>query len=810
MENKNRNVEILAPAGSYESLKVAVNAGCDAVYIGGSRFGARAFANNLDEETMIEAINYVHLHNKKIYMTVNTLLKERELEEELYQYILPFYKAGLDAVIVQDMGVLHFIHRNFPKLPIHASTQMTLTGSYGINLLDGMGVTRLVPARELSLEEIKDLRKHTNMEIETFVHGALCYCYSGQCLLSSMIGGRSGNRGRCAQPCRMIYGLDGERKKNPYKLSPKDICTLDLIPQLVEAGIDSFKIEGRMKRPEYTAYTTYLYRKYTDLYLQLGSFEYEEYQRKHKKEWEIERRNLMDLYNRGSFTEGYYTKYHGADMMSMNRPNHNGVLVGTVKEVKGTKAKFVLKEDIYGQDILEFRNKDGESLYDYTVKNDMSSGSIVTAPFKAGSKIEKGNFVYRTKNQNLLCFIKENWIETEKKIPITGTVIARASQPFQMILSYQQGEDKISVDVKGDVVDTAVRQPVTKEKLAALINKISDTNYEFIRLEVKMEEDIFIPVGKVKMLRRKALEQLEEKILEQYKRENPDLIGEENQLYREETEKRNTKEAVNQFFVVISKKEQLEPVLKQTEIDRIALETDTFSQTEIEELGSIIKEAGKECFLALPRVYRKGKSDDFLSYDNANIDGYLVRSMEQIGLLKKRNKKLIMLDFNLYTMNREAKQFYHELGIHEYSASLELNYKELADTGLEDSAILIYGHIPLMVTAQCLLKNQGACEKNRKKKSPHILTDRVGKKYFVLNHCKHCYNIIYDGTPLSLLEESEIIKKWNPSFLRLDFTIEEKEEVTAVLKYFIDTFRYNKKTDKLEGTTKGHFYRGIE
>lgn len=810
MENKNQNVEILAPAGSYESLKAAVNAGCDAVYIGGSRFGARAFANNLDEETMLEAIDYIHVHNKKIYMTVNTLLKEKELEEELYDYLLPFYKAGLDAVIVQDLGVLHFIHEHFPDLPIHASTQMTLTGSYGIRLLEGMGVTRLVPARELSLEEIKDLRANTTMEIETFVHGALCYCYSGQCLLSSMIGGRSGNRGRCAQPCRMVYGLDGEKKKNPYKLSPKDICTLDIIPELIEAGIDSFKIEGRMKRPEYTAYTSYLYRKYTDLYLSLGALGYEEYKKAHKKEQEKERKNLMDLYNRGSFTTGYYTQYHGENMMSMSRPNHNGVLVGTVKNVKGTKATFTLNEDISGQDVLEFRNKDGVSLYDYTVKNDIVSGSVVTAPFKAGCKIEKGNLVYRTKNQKLLHFIEEKWITTDRKVPIRGIVVARVANPFQLILAYGQGENKIVVDLKGDIVDTAVRQPVTKEKLSALVNQISDTKYKFTHLEVEMEEDIFIPVGKVKMLRRQALEQLEQKILEYYRRNEPKARTRDTKVQITDKTKEERKEK-NTFFVVISRKDQLEPVLKQAEIKRVGLEVDLLSQKEAENMAKEIKEAGKECFLALPRIYRKGKSDDFVSYENENTDGYLVRSMEQIGFLKSRKTdKIMMLDFNLYTMNREAKKFYHELEIDEYTTSVELNYKEIKETGTENSAVLVYGHIPLMVTAQCLLKNQGICEKNLKQKAFHTLTDRVGKQYFVSNHCKHCYNVIYDGTPLSLLEESEMIKKWEPSFLRLDFTIEGKEETELILKYFVEAFRYNKKTEKLEKTTKGHFYRGIE
>ena len=238
-------VEILAPAGSYQSLEAAVHAGADAVYIGGTRFGARAFADNLTEEELLSAIDYVHLHGKKIYLTINTLFKEKELQEELYPYLLPYYKQGLDAVIVQDMGVLTFIREQFPDLPVHASTQMTITNVSGARLLEKLGVQRVVTARELSLAEIKEIAEETSLEIESFVHGALCYCYSGQCLYSSLIGGRSGNRGQCAQPCRLPYRTKGQ-KDDAYLLSLKDICTLELIPELVDAGIHSFKIEGRV------------------------------------------------------------------------------------------------------------------------------------------------------------------------------------------------------------------------------------------------------------------------------------------------------------------------------------------------------------------------------------------------------------------------------------------------------------------------------------------------------------------------------------------------------------------------------------
>ena len=264
-------IEILAPAGSIESLRAAVCAGADAVYIGGTRFGARAFAKNPAEDELLEAIDYVHIHGRRIYLTVNTLLKDHEIEG-LYEYLLPYYLRGLDGVIVQDIGVLEYLRRYLPDLPVHASTQMTVTGAEGAAFLKEQGVVRVVPARELSLEEIRRMKERTGMEIECFVHGALCYCYSGQCLLSSMIGGRSGNRGQCAQPCRLPWQAAG--RKPADLMSLKDLCTIDLLPELMEAGIDSFKIEGRMKQPDYVYTVTRIYRKYADLYLEKGPGRY--------------------------------------------------------------------------------------------------------------------------------------------------------------------------------------------------------------------------------------------------------------------------------------------------------------------------------------------------------------------------------------------------------------------------------------------------------------------------------------------------------------------------------------------------------
>lgn len=308
VDKKKIQVEVLAPAGSLDIMKAVVAAGADAIYLGGNMFGARAFANNFNDEELIGAIEYAHLFGRKVYLTVNTLLKSREIENSLIEYLIPFYEAGLDAVIVQDMGVLKLIRKHFPDMDIHASTQMTQTGVYGSRLLKELGASRIVTSREMNLQEIKQLHDELDVEIESFVHGALCYCYSGQCLLSSFNGGRSGNRGRCAQPCRMSYdvydsGAKINDKNNSYALSPKDMCALQILPDVIDSGVYSLKIEGRMKNVTYAAMVTHIYRKYVDMYLEKG-----------RDGFKVDKQDmdaLSDIYNRGAFTTGYYDSIKG-------------------------------------------------------------------------------------------------------------------------------------------------------------------------------------------------------------------------------------------------------------------------------------------------------------------------------------------------------------------------------------------------------------------------------------------------------------------------------------------------------------------
>ncbi len=316
--NRKGFVELLAPAGSYESAKAAVNAGADAIYMGGPLFSARAYAESSKEDMLLQSIEYCHLFGVKVYMTLNTLIKEDEFSE-IYNYIEPYYNAGLDAVIVQDFGVFMEIRKHFPKLPLHISTQMTVTGPYFAKMLKKAGADRIVAARELSLDELYRINKEADIEVEAFIHGALCYCYSGQCLMSSLIGGRSGNRGRCAGTCRLPYDVYEDEKKltknrENYVLSLKDFNTLSSLRDMVDAGISSLKIEGRMKSPVYVAGVVSVYRKYLDIIMSESDDE------KYTIE-EYDQKRLKEIFDRGGSTDGYLKLHNGRDMVALKEKN---------------------------------------------------------------------------------------------------------------------------------------------------------------------------------------------------------------------------------------------------------------------------------------------------------------------------------------------------------------------------------------------------------------------------------------------------------------------------------------------------------
>lgn len=829
MNDVQRKLEILAPAGSTQSLKGAIAAGADAVYIGGSRFGARAYADNPETDELLFAIDYVHSKDRRIYLTVNTLLKEQELTKELGPFLEKYYRAGVDAVIVQDVGVLHFLATHFPDLPVHASTQMTLVSADGAKMLEGYPVTRMVPARELSLAEINSLRANTELELECFVHGALCYCYSGQCLLSSMIGGRSGNRGRCAQPCRMAYEVSEDGKKiteGLYALSPKDLCTLDRIPDLVKAGIDSFKIEGRMKRPEYTAGVTAAYRLMTDLYLEYGEEGFYQYLKKHPMVLEEQMGRVADLYNRGGFTKGYYIQYHGKEMMSMERPNHSGTKVGEVVSGKGIRAKIKLVKQLNPQDVLEIRDASGET-YEFTAGKagiEEKAGWYETN-VKKGFPIVAGQQVYRTKNESLLTELKEHYVEKSVQMPVTAEFTAIPGQAAQLtvkLTAHQRsglvpGADaerirEISVTVTGEEVMVAQNQPVTEEKIRAQLQKTGESEFYFENLTVITEEQTFLPMGKIKELRRSAFEQVKEEILKGYRRELSDAVKNPETEWLENNKETGLLSTESQeIIVLVSSEAQCDVAAKEEQVTTVYVDVPGGLYEKSLELCGKVKQAGKKAFLVMPHIFRQKDKEKYQVLAGRLrpelLNGFLVKSLEELAFLKENGLDIsyeIRLNYNLYAFQQSAKQFFREKGYKRFTVPVELNEEEITQFGVSDCDFIVYGRLPLMVSAQCVRDNVLHCSGGNKTEGI-ILKDRMGAEFPVRQNCDTCYNLIYNSACFSLLG-SGVDRSFSPAGWRLDFTFESPDEMEEIMQAFFAGEQCPGKGP----LTKGHFKRGIE
>ena len=772
-----RQAEILAPAGSWASMKAAVAAGADAVYMGGTRFGARAYADNPDEKGLLEAIDYVHLHGRRLYMTVNTLFKESELKE-LVEYMTPYYEQGLDGVIVQDLGALRIMKENFPGLELHASTQMTITSVYGARMLKDYGCSRVVTSREMSLDEIRRVHQEVDVEIESFVHGALCYCYSGQCLMSSLIGGRSGNRGRCAQPCRLPYrvyeGQAGQgkspainRENEKYVLSLKDLCTLDILPDILEAGVYSLKIEGRMKSPRYTAGVVSIYRKYVDRYLTQG-----------REGWHVEpddRKMLLDLFDRGGFTSGYYEEHNGRDMVALK---------------------------------------------------------------------EKPEF--REGNQKLFDYLDRTYVEAELKEPVRGHVILETGKPSVMTLSCSGAE----VTVKGQAPQAAQKQPMTEEKVLKQLNKTGNTPFIFEDLSAELKGEMFLPVQALNELRRSGLEALESAMLKPYRVGRvledggdmaqpvmPDDMGAIQTAQPSAAAQTAQSSATVQsaqpsaapasrhpavpFTLTVSVEEpcQLEPVLRQKDVSAVYLDADGFAPSSWKDIADRCHAAGKTCYLALPHIFRdhalKFFKDSQSLLENAGFDGVLVRALEEIQWLEDNRISLpFITDASVYAWNSGTLEELASKKPLAVTMPWELNSREMGPVVLACSKadipgeLVVYGHAPMMVSAQCITRTVKSCTHKR---GLLMLKDRTGAMLPVKNHCRFCYNTIYNPSPVSLLGSEDLIRRMGLARIRLQLTVEDAQQTGKVLEAFSSSFlRGEMKEPPFKDFTRGHFKRGVE
>ncbi len=628
--------EILAPAGNMECLRAAIIAGADAIYIGGYMFGARAFSNNFSDEEIIEAVNYAHMYNVKIYVATNTLIYENEVDRFI-NYIQFLYNNNVDAVIVQDIGMMDLIRQTFPDLEVHASTQMHIHNLDGVKIANKLGLTRVVLARETTYEDIREIKKNTNTEIEIFVHGALCISYSGQCLMSSLIGGRSGNRGTCAGSCRQKYNVldeDGKQvNKDEYNLSTKDLSSLDNLGKLIEIGVDSLKIEGRMKSPEYVYLVVSLYRKAVDSYIKDQVINITD------KEME----NLKKTFNR-MFTKGFMFNEDNNNFINSYRPNHQGVEVGKVVSCKENSLVIKLTDNLNINDgIRIIGNEDTGCIVTSMFINgkrvtSAKAGELVTISYK--DAVEKDSLVLKTTDYELNKDINNAIKSNKRKIQITGKILVKEDKLIQL----QVSDGIYQVIVSGEsCIKKATTTPTSIDRILQQVTKTGSTVYEFSKVDMDIDNNLFVPIKEINELRRVALEELTSRRLT-IKRQ-----------YKKEIYKRTVPTFERRFSksIYIKSKGQYDAI-KNNDYEYIYVDLDLYNILDDQRI-----------ILKLPRVITRYKE-----YNMPLL----------VGELGSINKYInINTDFSLNVVNSYSIALLHSLGVKQITISYEMNDSQIME-----------------------------------------------------------------------------------------------------------------------------------
>ncbi len=801
--------ELLSPCGNMEALRAAINNGADAVYLGGKDFSARKYAGNFSVEEIEEACDYCHLRGAKVYVTVNTLYKDQELTKFI-KFVKELYMAGVDALIVQDLGAANLIKRSFPDLKLNASTQLTANTADDVNFLYKNGFDKVILSRELSIDEIRDIRKNTDAEIECFVHGALCVSFSGQCIMSSILGGRSGNRGCCAQTCRLPYELyrDYDKVDEGYLMSPKDIETLEILPQLIEAGINSFKIEGRMKNPEYVAGVTAIYRKYIDMY-----FDDPDGYSVDKNDLKI----LLQLFNRGGFTNGYFTTPAGSDMMSTERPKAWGLKTGIVDVYDGKygRASIRTREPLVPGDGIEVWTKN-EPHVGCGISKPSRAGEVISVMIKGD--IEKNDVVYKTYDKALMDSMKKTYEKDTRRTDIYGKLTVKRGKPMELKLWLKEG---VSIAVSGAEPAEAENRPATKESLEKQIGKMGSTPFRLEKLDVILDDGLFADIKSLNDLRRSACELLEEKITSKNKHGEPEFVA------FPETSVSGIKKN-KRLNVKVRNMEQFNAACREG-VNTIYFE---MSDELGDNLEKIIEKAHSmeiEIFAAFPRIYRKKDEKIYAPLisrlSNSMLDGFLVTSVGQFDSVKSTGKKTAV-DYNMNVFNNEAVEYFKHRGADRITMSVEMNVKELNEAADDDCEMVVYGYLPLMTTVQCPIgnyaggKTAGIYCSERYSDEDYVLKDRKDVAFPLLPNCDTCVCQILNSKPLFTLKFYDEILETPSGFVRLDFTKETSGEVSDIVRGYMemtDDVRHPGQAAKAllnkmskRAVTKGHFFRGVE
>lgn len=802
-----RDVELLAPVGSFEALKAAVQNGANAVYLGGKDFGARASANNFDRDELKEAVKYAHIRGVQVFVTTNTLRKENEIEDFL-EYAKFLYDIDVDAIILQDIGMARLIKRELPDFELHASTQMVAHSLEDVKYLESVGFDRVVLAREVTVEEIKYICDNCKADIEVFVHGALCVCYSGQCLMSSMIGNRSGNRGRCAQPCRQRYELidvyTGEvvNSNGDYLLSPRDLNAIEEIDKVIDAGVHSLKIEGRMKRPEYVATVIDGYRKTIDEYLATNKLN-------------VSDETINDLYtifNR-KFTKGLLLGDVGKDMMNSQLPNNQGLYVGTVVDYnkKAKRLKIKLANTL--------KKGDGINLGGGTIGRIIKNGNIETIGYK-GETIEldfvgearKGQIVFKTSDSELMDRVQATFTQDKefvKNIIDAKITIKLGQKPILTLKDRHSNEATIEGD---KIVEEAMKVALSKEKVETQLRKLGNTPYELDLLEIELDDNVSLPISLLNQMRRDCIELLDKERVSIKNRKYKNKIVK----YKPVLYNRNKQQEIS---VKVKNLEQLESALE-CGVDRTYYE-DTNT---IDKAMSLAMKYNKKVIYSAPRIIRNKEYNHLAKANNAGVESVQVGNYGSIDYFK--DKKL-NIDYYLNAFNSETINYYKEIGADTLCISQELNINEIKETiKYTDINIesVVYGYTPLMITEYCpmgvIVRD---CKKDKRvakcKESIYALRNSKGDEFRVSQDI-FCRSTIYNSNVTCMLDNLYELHEIGINVLRLDFTLEDKETVKEVIEAYQEvlsndyklgtkaTKLYNKLDEK--GTTAGHYYKGVE
>jgi putative protease len=839
-------VELLAPAGSPEAARAAVQNGADAIYLGGKQFSARQYAENFGDEELLEILRYCRIYGVKVYVTVNTLVHDEELDRAL-EYLHFLYNAGVDAVIMQDTGLMRCTAQLIPGLSIHASTQMTIHNSEGILFLEEMGVQRVVLARELSLEDIRRIKERTDMELEIFIHGALCISYSGQCLLSSMIGGRSGNRGRCAQPCRLAYSLQeintpssGGEKRYSHLLSPKDLNLIEHLPGIIEAGVTGLKIEGRMKRPEYVAVVVRVYRQALDRYLENPDGYHVQYR---------EQQELAQVFNR-EFTPGYLFGNPGQALMSVDRPNNRGVYLGRVKKVKRETGNVVIRTegDLNVGDVIEFWVTSG-GRKEITVDrlflgaeevNHLSGGREAQIKVKTTKDIHPGDRVFKTYDVELMSAAKQSFTSPVKKrkIPLSIKVELHSGRP--MVLT---GKDDLDnhVSVSGDLLaEEAVKRPLTHDSIRRQLDRLGNTPFELIEVDYDLGDDVILPLSEINKCRRKLVELLEEK-----RGQNPVRNGLSVAQFRQKKRDLLDGSPVPAqgsgcpiITVSVGDGESAYAAIE-SGAGRIYLGGEKFwgksiSSSAVESIISFAGQSNTEVYISLPRIWHENELCEVRKYVEGTLSfkpsGYTAGNLGSFRLLKSLGIENIHADYPLNIFNRQTAMFFLKKGADSYTFSIELNMQEMEKFGemLKKAECVVHGWPPLMVSEHCVLSTKnsfkGSTACRQACRNPIGLQDRLNLTFPVKTDTK-CRMYVYNSKELCLIENLSLLASMGIKYFRIEAKIKDAPYVARVVSAYNrilgllsrginpeeEAVYSREELEKYspQGITKGHYFRGV-